>query len=69
MSGVVSKIQVAVGDVIRSGDQVVIILESMKTEISVAAGDDNVGRSVCGFKEGIVGSIVEAGDKLVFFDK
>ena len=49
-------------------DQVLLILEAMKTEINVLAGEENVGLKVSGFAKGIrEGTTVQAGDKLVFF--
>lgn len=62
------QIKVKLGDVIQTADQTVVILEAMKTEIAVAAGEENVGLKVAGFGKGIVeGKTVQAGDKLVFF--
>lgn len=38
----------------------------MKTEINVEAGEENVGRTVMGFGQGVVeGAAVNAGDVLV----
>ena len=68
LNGTIWKIKAAVGDVIKSPDQVVVILEAMKTEINVTAGEDNIGLKVSGFAKGIrEGTTVQAGDKLVYF--
>ncbi|KAI5119239.1 hypothetical protein M0805_008790 [Coniferiporia weirii] len=68
LAGTVWRIKAKIGDVIRSPDQVVVVLEAMKTEISIMAGDDNVGLKVWGFGKDVKeGKPVEAGDKLVFF--
>lgn len=68
LSGTVWQIKVKLGDVIQTADQAVVILEAMKTEIAVAAGEENVGLKVSGFGKGLTeGKTVKAGDKLVFF--
>ena len=70
LSGAVWKIKTNLDEVITSPDQVVVILEAMKTEINVTAGEENVGLKVVGFAKGVKeGAIVQAGDKLVFFDE
>ena len=44
-----------------------IILEAMKTEINVPAGDENIGKVVRGLGKGIrAGASVQAGDPLVW---
>ncbi len=59
----------AVGDVIKSNEDVLIILEAMKTEVSVTAGEENVGRRVVGFGRDVrEGSVVPAGAPLVYFE-
>lgn len=56
------------GDIVVSSDQVIAVLEAMKTEINVMAGEENVGFQVSGLARGIKeGKVVQAGDKLVFF--
>ncbi|KAI0323769.1 urea carboxylase [Cubamyces sp. BRFM 1775] len=63
------KIKCAVGDVIKTAEDVLIILEAMKTEVNVEAGEDFVGRKVKGFGGGVKeGGSVQAGDALVYFD-
>ena len=47
------KIKCAVGDVIKTAEDVLIILEAMKTEVNVEAGEDFVGRKVKGFGRGV----------------
>lgn len=57
------------GDVVQSPDDVLVILEAMKTEVNVVAGEDNVGRKVRSLAGGIKqGSLVHAGDVLVIFE-
>lgn len=68
LAGTVWKIKVAVGDIVKSADQVVVILEAMKTEIPVSAGEENIGLKVSGIVKG-EGATVEAGDKLIFFSE
>ncbi|KAJ7032905.1 allophanate hydrolase subunit 2-domain-containing protein [Mycena alexandri] len=54
------------GDIIASGDTTVAILETMKTEIPIKAGDANVGKTVSGVGKGISeGGSVNAGDTLI----
>ncbi|TFY59196.1 hypothetical protein EVJ58_g5928 [Rhodofomes roseus] len=60
------KIKCKPGDVIKSSEDVLIILEAMKTEVNVEAGEENVGRAVVGFGKGIKeGAAVGSGDVLV----
>lgn len=49
-------------------DQVLIILETMKTEIPVVAGEDYVGMEVTSIPLSEK-DLVTSGDKLVFFDQ
>ncbi|KAJ6550228.1 allophanate hydrolase subunit 2-domain-containing protein [Mycena capillaripes] len=51
--GNVWKICCQPGDVITSSDMTVAILEAMKTEIPINAGEDNVGKTVSGLGKGI----------------
>lgn len=68
LSGSIWQIKVKPGDDIRSADQIVVILEAMKTEIIIYAGEENVGLKVDGFGKGMrEGKSVEAGEKLVYF--
>ena len=68
LSAHIWKIKCAVGDVVESEDDVLVILEAMKTEVNVTAGEENVGRRVVGFGQGVrEGSIVQAGAPLVYF--
>ncbi|KAH9896131.1 urea carboxylase [Cubamyces lactineus] len=63
------KIKCAVGDVVETAEDVLIILEAMKTEVNVEAGEEFVGRKVKGFGRGVKeGGSVQAGDALVYFD-
>ena len=54
------------GDIIASASDVLLILEAMKTEIPVTAGEDNVGRTVCRLGKDVKkGATVRPGDVLV----
>ncbi|KAI0721773.1 urea carboxylase [Fomitopsis betulina] len=60
------KIKCKLGDVIKSGEDVLMILEAMKTEVNVEAGEENIGRTVIGFGKGVKeGAAVGSGDVLV----
>jgi biotin carboxyl carrier protein len=46
-----------------------MILEAMKTEVNVFAGEENIGKSILGFGKGWKeGASVHAGDVLVVLD-
>ncbi|KAH9850513.1 urea carboxylase [Lenzites betulinus] len=63
------KIKCAPGDVVNSAEQVLVILEAMKTEVNIEAGEEHVGRRVKGFGRGVrEGGSVSAGDPLVYFE-
>lgn len=63
------KIQCLPGDVIESESQVVVILEAMKTEIPVLAGEEHVGKTVKGFGKGVKeGSSVVPGGTLIVLE-
>ncbi|KAH0835743.1 allophanate hydrolase subunit 2-domain-containing protein [Lanmaoa asiatica] len=67
MSASVWKIKCQVGQTIESADEVMIILEAMKTEINIPAGEENIGKVVKGLGKGIrEGASVQAGDALVW---
>ncbi|OSD02241.1 urea carboxylase [Trametes coccinea BRFM310] len=62
------KIKCAVGDIIESPEDVLIVLEAMKTEVNVEAGEEFVGRRIKAFGPGVVeGGSVQAGNPLVYF--
>ncbi|KAJ7304851.1 allophanate hydrolase subunit 2-domain-containing protein [Mycena albidolilacea] len=64
--GNVWKICCQPGDVITSSDTTVAVLEAMKTEISITAGEANVGKTVKGVSKGIrEGASVNPGDGLI----
>lgn len=68
LDGNIWKIKVEIGDEITSPEQVVVILEAMKTEINIEAGEENVGLRVVQFGYGVKeGTTVKAGDPLVLF--
>lgn len=69
LSGSVWKINVKPGDVIGSAEDVVMVLEAMKTEVGVAAGEEAVGRVVRGFGKGVgEGAPVKGGDVLIVLE-
>lgn len=69
LSGSVWKVTAAIGETISSAEQVVVMLEAMKTEIKISAGEENVGLKVVGLAQGIrERSVVKAGDKLLYFE-
>lgn len=62
------KIKCKPGDLVKSGEDVLIILEAMKTEVNVEAGEENIGRTVAGLGKGVKeGAAVGSGDVLVVF--
>jgi len=62
------KIRCKPGDVISSASDILLILEAMKTEIPVTAGEDNVGKKVCRLGKDVKeGASVRPGDVLVTF--
>ncbi|KAI0065226.1 urea carboxylase [Artomyces pyxidatus] len=66
LSASVWKIKCKVGDIIQSAEDSILILEAMKTEISVKAGKENMGREVTGFGTGVrEGAVVGPGDVLI----
>ena len=63
------KITCRPGDVIQSAEDVLIVLEAMKTEVNVEAVEENIGRKVVSIANGIKqGSVVQAGDALVILE-
>ncbi|KAJ7093306.1 allophanate hydrolase subunit 2-domain-containing protein [Mycena belliarum] len=67
MFGNVWKLCCQPGDIIASSDTTVAIMEAMKTEIPVKAGEAAVGLVVRGFGKGIrLGASVSPGDVLIF---
>ncbi|EIW77496.1 AHS2-domain-containing protein [Coniophora puteana RWD-64-598 SS2] len=69
MSASVWKIRFSPGQSIQSAEDVVVILEAMKTEINVLAGEESVGCVVRGFGSGVAeGQAVQAGDVLVHLE-
>ena len=52
-----------------SAEQVLVILEAMKTEVNIEAGEEFVGRRIKGFGRDIrEGGSVHAGEAMVYFD-
>lgn len=64
MTATCFKVKVKVGDVLEDADQVVVILEAMKTEVGVTVTDEFVGKKV---KDILVapGASVNAGEPLI----
>ncbi|KAI0707429.1 hypothetical protein C8T65DRAFT_740363 [Cerioporus squamosus] len=63
------RIKCAIGDKVTSAEQVLLILEAMKTEVNIEAGEENVGRRVRGFGRDVKeGGAVQAGDVLIYFE-
>ncbi|KAF8998396.1 urea carboxylase [Cyathus striatus] len=61
------KINCRPGQVIESGDEVIFVLEAMKTEIPVKVGRRNVGKCVRGFGKGVkLHGAVQPGNVLVY---
>ncbi|KAH8114013.1 hypothetical protein DFH11DRAFT_1727035 [Phellopilus nigrolimitatus] len=68
LSGSVRQVKTRIGDLMNSEEEVLVVLEAMKTEITVSAGEENVGLRISGFGKGVKeGKVVQAGDKLVLF--
>ncbi|KAF9076878.1 allophanate hydrolase subunit 2-domain-containing protein [Rhodocollybia butyracea] len=66
LSAAIWKILVQPGAVIQNEDQVLVILEAMKTEIPVRAGKQHVGLTIESFGKGITeGEIVQLGETLL----
>ncbi|KAI0667169.1 urea carboxylase [Trametes maxima] len=62
------RIKCVIGDVVKTAEDVLVILEAMKTEVNVEAGEEFIGRIVKGFGRGVEeGSSVSAGSPLVYF--
>lgn len=69
MSASIWKIKCQPGDVIQSADNILVILEAMKTEINILAGEENIGKVVKSLGKGIrEGASVQVGDILVWFE-
>lgn len=69
MAASVWKVKCQPGEVIKSADDVLIILEAMKTEINVRAGEENIGKVVKGLGKGVrEGISVQGGDVLVWLE-
>ncbi|KAF8876281.1 hypothetical protein BD779DRAFT_1561132 [Infundibulicybe gibba] len=63
------KINCAVGGVIQSAGEVLIILEAMKTEVPVKAGPSNVGKMIRSLGDGIkLEATVRPGDVLLVLE-
>ena len=55
--------------IIESASTIVCVLEAMKTEVLVCAGEEHVGMRVVGVARGVkVGGTVRAGQRLVYFE-
>lgn len=66
LAGMVNKVLVKVGSTIQSENEVLVILEAMKTEIPVKAGKHHVGRVVKVLGKVIrEGAMVQSGETLL----
>ncbi|KZT20522.1 urea carboxylase [Neolentinus lepideus HHB14362 ss-1] len=69
LSATIWKIHCKPGDVVESPEQVMMILEAMKTEINIEAGEECVGKKVKGFGSGVrEGKVVKPGDVLAVLE-
>lgn len=69
MTAHVWKVTCNPGVIIRSGEEVLVVLEAMKTEVNVEAGDENIGKKVKRLAEGVKqGALVQAGHPLVILE-
>lgn len=67
--GSVWKIKILAGSAVQSPDEVLVILEAMKTEIPLTAGQRLVGRRLSALGRGIQeGATVSPGDVLMIFE-
>ncbi|PFH48435.1 hypothetical protein AMATHDRAFT_149874 [Amanita thiersii Skay4041] len=68
--GSIFKVCCSVGHTIASVDEVLIVMEAMKTEVEIKAGEGMAGGTVVGFGEGLAGSRegkgVKAGEVLIW---
>jgi urea carboxylase len=61
------KVKQHAGYRVKAAEDVILILEAMKTEINVEAGEENIGRTIDSFANGVVeGAIVTPGQILVY---
>jgi urea carboxylase len=69
LTATIYKVLCSPGDVVRTADMPLLVLEAMKTEVSVVAGANHVGRRVAQLRVGRgVGEHVGAGDVLVVLE-
>ena len=52
LNATIYKILCSPGQVIKSPEETLLVLEAMKTEVDVVAGAENVGRKIIGLKVG-----------------
>ena len=69
LAATVWQIRCKPGYVIQTAEDVMVVLEAMKTEVPIQAGEDNVGRKVVAFGTGVrEGAAVRGGDVLVILE-
>ena len=69
LAGSIWKIVAEPGHVVENAEETLLILEAMKTEIRIEAGEENVGRRIKGFGSNVrQGSYVTAGEPLVVLE-
>ena len=69
LAGSIWKISVEPGHIVERAEETLLILEAMKTEIRIEAGEESVGRRVKGFGRNVrQGAYVTAGEPLVILE-
>lgn len=69
LSASVWKVNCSPGYIIQSAEDVLLVLEAMKTEVNIEAGEENVGRTVRSLgQRARPGELVQAGDVLVVLE-
>lgn len=69
LSASVWKVNCAPGYIVQSAEDILVVLEAMKTEVNIEAGEENVGRTVRSLGKDVQpGALVQAGDVLVTLD-
>ena len=69
LSASVWKVTCEPGYVVKSAEDVLVVLEAMKTEVNIEAGEENVGRTVRSLGKDVrPGGLVHAGDTLVILE-
>ena len=65
----IAKIRCQPGDVIHSPDQVLVVMEALKTEVLITAGEEHVGKRVKAFGNNVrERAMIGAGETLVVLE-